>query len=491
MAEEEINLRPEVEKLSMKLESDPKSRVFAQLADAYRKSNMVDEAIEIAKKGLEIHPNYAAAHLVLGRCFLEKQIYSLAGEELERAVKLDPSNFVALKLLADALFAQGAQGEAIRRYQQVLEINPLNSEVAEKLAELLPPQAAQEPERSAPESTLADKPSSGITLAREQLSDTIEKFFAEKGKEAQASPPASPEPVLESKVFVPEDVYEPASGQAVAEPPLSPEGASEVSENLVSEKGPEAPALNPPVEETSLLEVVPEPVAVKAIEISPEPLPSPPEPEGAPLTGEDTAGIVAEIIADRNLGVPAIPPPEPPAMIESKPPEVAPLVKVEEVPVPATTKGVGATVTLAELYEQQRFYDKALELYEQVLAENPENQVLLDKVRELREKTEQEEIGKREDVSEVPSAEEPTESKGYPFGEKREELMEVSSAEAPKYVAEVPEKESGPSQPEEPETVPKVEEQAQPVVPEEGKPKGEIKSFQEWLDSLIKSKPDS
>lgn len=61
MPEGEIKLRPEIETLSQKLETDPKSKVFAQLADAYRKSNMIDEAIEIAKKGLEIHPNYGAA----------------------------------------------------------------------------------------------------------------------------------------------------------------------------------------------------------------------------------------------------------------------------------------------------------------------------------------------------------------------------------------------------------------------------------------------
>jgi tetratricopeptide (TPR) repeat protein len=493
MAEGEIKLRPEIEKLSIKLETDPKSRVFAQLADAYRKSNMVDEAIEIAKKGLEIHPNYAAARLVLGRCYLEKRIFSLAREELERAVNLDPYNSVTLMLLADALLAQGAKGEAIRRYQQVVDMDPLNNEVTGRLEELLPPPAAQEPGKGAPEPISAATPPSGTALAGEQFSDTIENMLAEKGWGARASHPEpenqaatpsevaplpelvlpSPEPVLESEVLAPEGVYKPAFSQKVEESSLSTEGTSEVAEGLISGPGFVTPALGPPGEEAALPELEAGPEVTMAVESGSGVLSSPPGLENAPLTGEEMTGIVAELIADRNLGVPAISPPEFQAMIEQKPPKAAPLAKVEEAPVPAKAKGIGATATLAELYEQQRFYDKALELYEQVLAENPENPLVQAKVRELRDKNYQGVGGEWGTQLETQAGRVTKPLEGVPEEEPRQE-----PATAPPQTEE--------------STIPvTAKEQSASAPPEEREPKEEIKSFQDWLDSLIKSKPGS
>ena len=69
MAENYEGLPPEIEKLSERLAKDPKSLVFSSLANAYRKNNMIDEAIEILQKGLEIHPNNVSARIVLGRCY--------------------------------------------------------------------------------------------------------------------------------------------------------------------------------------------------------------------------------------------------------------------------------------------------------------------------------------------------------------------------------------------------------------------------------------
>jgi Tfp pilus assembly protein PilF len=100
MANENLKVPPEIEQLSQKLAADPKSRIFAQLADAYRKAGLTDEAIETTKKGLEHHPAYATAHLILGRCYLEKQMYALAREEFEATIKNDPQNLVGYKLLA-------------------------------------------------------------------------------------------------------------------------------------------------------------------------------------------------------------------------------------------------------------------------------------------------------------------------------------------------------------------------------------------------------
>ena len=69
---EDLRLPPEIEKYHEKWRKDPTSRVFAQLADAYRKTGMLDEAIEVCVEGLKVHPSYNSARVVLGRAYLEK-----------------------------------------------------------------------------------------------------------------------------------------------------------------------------------------------------------------------------------------------------------------------------------------------------------------------------------------------------------------------------------------------------------------------------------
>lgn len=159
MADDKIKLLPEIEQLTEKLLADPKSRIFAQLADAYRKCAMYDEAIDTAKKGLEIHPNYAVAHLILGRCYMAKKMYALAREEFELTVRNDPQNLVGYRLLAETYERQNMYPEAVRFYQMVLDLDPTNADIAEKVenlkgairpAEPPRPQPALEPETPSP-----------------------------------------------------------------------------------------------------------------------------------------------------------------------------------------------------------------------------------------------------------------------------------------------------------------------------------------------------
>jgi len=513
MPEGEIKLRPEIESLSVRLEADPKSKVFAQLADAYRKSNMTDEAIEIVKKGLEIHPNYAAAHFVLGRCYLEKRIYSLAREEFDRVASLDPHNVVALKLLADVQFAQGAKEEAVRRYRQVLDMDPMNAEVAERLAELLPPPVAQEPEAELPEPSVAvvepeKKPpvSPEETAAPSLLEPEIhpEEAVQEAPSAVASAAEEAPPPTSEEQVISPAVEPVPEPPQAPVEPSQAPTGmergrilprtrltsedVSGIVNKMFIEKASETPAV-------PLAEEAPAP---KAIEATPEVPPSvepAPEPEKAvaerataitpetPLSGEEISEVIEGLLMERSLAVPAISAPEAPGMIEHKPSEAAPVMKVDETPVPAKAKEVGATATLAELYEQQGFYDKALELYEQVLALNPEDSALAAKVRELKSRTYWEESTEAEAPSEI----EKTEEEAPPEETQREEAAIVPPEEKTA-VAVVEEKPAGVEPVSSPQPcAPLFQPEAGPKHegPERGK---EIKSFQGWLDSLRKPK---
>ena len=48
----------ELRSLIERFEKAPDSRLFAPLADAYRKTGDVDQAIDICEKGLEKYPDY-------------------------------------------------------------------------------------------------------------------------------------------------------------------------------------------------------------------------------------------------------------------------------------------------------------------------------------------------------------------------------------------------------------------------------------------------
>src|SRR3954470_1307396 len=84
---------------------DPTSRVFAPLAEAYRRLGRVDEAIAICREGLQHHPEFHGGRVALAKCFLEKKMLSEARQELEIVVKQVPENLLAQRLLGDTLVA--------------------------------------------------------------------------------------------------------------------------------------------------------------------------------------------------------------------------------------------------------------------------------------------------------------------------------------------------------------------------------------------------
>jgi tetratricopeptide (TPR) repeat protein len=110
-------------------QSNPRSRIFAPLAEAYRKSGLVDEAIDICKEGLEYHPNFVSGMVALARCYFDKAQYTAAIKELEKVVSDVPDNFLAQKLLAESYSLIGDAQNALKSYKMVLFLNPRDEEV--------------------------------------------------------------------------------------------------------------------------------------------------------------------------------------------------------------------------------------------------------------------------------------------------------------------------------------------------------------------------
>jgi len=79
----------EIARLSERYNKDPQSRIFVQLADAYRKNNMIEEAFEVLQKGLEHHPEYPLAHLIMGKCRFDKRMFAQAKESFQKTLEFD------------------------------------------------------------------------------------------------------------------------------------------------------------------------------------------------------------------------------------------------------------------------------------------------------------------------------------------------------------------------------------------------------------------
>jgi tetratricopeptide (TPR) repeat protein len=130
------NFSPLIYDYLKKYQEDPTSRVFAPLAEAYRKAGLLEEAIEIAREGLRVHPNFIGGRVALARALFEKRNYDDVVEELSIVVREVPDNLVAQKLLAESCLMLGRVAEALSAFKMLLYFNPQDGETARIVSEL-------------------------------------------------------------------------------------------------------------------------------------------------------------------------------------------------------------------------------------------------------------------------------------------------------------------------------------------------------------------
>jgi predicted regulator of Ras-like GTPase activity (Roadblock/LC7/MglB family)/lipopolysaccharide biosynthesis regulator YciM len=127
----------EVDELKKRLAQNPDSLIFVPLADAYRKAGMFEDAIEVCKKGLEKHPAYMSARVVLGRIYNEKEMLDEAVEELKKVEAVDVDNIMVHSMLGNVYIKKKMYAQAVEQFQRVLSLNPEDTETQEKLQEAL------------------------------------------------------------------------------------------------------------------------------------------------------------------------------------------------------------------------------------------------------------------------------------------------------------------------------------------------------------------
>ena len=92
---------PRIEELRRRVQKDPASIAFAQLAEEHRRAGQFEDAVRVCRDGLAQHPAYLSARITLGRALLEMGRYDEAVSEFEYVLKAAPDNLTATRELAD------------------------------------------------------------------------------------------------------------------------------------------------------------------------------------------------------------------------------------------------------------------------------------------------------------------------------------------------------------------------------------------------------
>ena len=124
-----------IEDLRKQFAENPR-RVFARLANEYRKSGDLDVAIEICRAHVPLQPTYISGYIVLGQALFERGQPDEARSTFETALTLDPENLIALRQLGDIARASGDLDAARGWYHKLLEVDPQNDEISAQLEAL-------------------------------------------------------------------------------------------------------------------------------------------------------------------------------------------------------------------------------------------------------------------------------------------------------------------------------------------------------------------
>jgi len=103
--------------------------VYDRLGDAYIRNGQYDQAQHALNRAVLLEPNATGPYILLGKVLLNQQNPVMASLYLERALHMDPGNYITHSLLAQAYRAEGRRDDAAREFQTAEKrqsANPLN-----------------------------------------------------------------------------------------------------------------------------------------------------------------------------------------------------------------------------------------------------------------------------------------------------------------------------------------------------------------------------
>jgi hypothetical protein len=403
-----VATNPRIEDLRKRIEKDPGSRLFAQLAEELRKDGELEDAIRVAREGLQKHPSYPSARMTLGRALLDTGDWTAARTEFELVLKTAADNILASRYLGECLENLGERDAAIARYKATLAMAPGEKHVVARLQEL------EKGKPSAPASVApaAAKPAAPSRSAAAPSASPAAP--STMGLRAASAPPAPavarPAPPPPAPPLPPTASAAPSSPPPAPSAPLPPIPLSTVDGEMELETSgtpPETPAPGPatasvPIplvaadEEFELEKAYESPttgIRTVAATTPSEPSRAAAAPAPAPRTDTEVETEEEEFELEASRESPASGwaasirplPPEEPARTAPPAAPTAPAPNFAAGPeaAPAGTASSLLSPTLGELYFNQGFTEKAIEVYRELSAREPGNERLSARLREL------------------------------------------------------------------------------------------------------------
>lgn len=142
MEKESTSFWADIKKYEDLLSKDPRSYCFAPLSELYRKLGLLDDAVAVANRGIEAHPEYIGGFMALGRALFEQGNRDQAKTALEKVVLATPENLLAQRLLSQLYHEEGNLPAAERALHLLVTFNPEDRESAlalEVLRRSIPP----------------------------------------------------------------------------------------------------------------------------------------------------------------------------------------------------------------------------------------------------------------------------------------------------------------------------------------------------------------
>jgi len=184
-----------LEDLRRRVQKDPASIAFAQLAEELRRAGEYQEAVTVSLGGLTIHPGYLSARVTLGRALIELNQLGDAQTELERVLGSAPENLAAIRGLAEIHHRRGDLAQALAQYRAALALARNDPDLEQTVSDL-----SREVE---------PKPAAVSGLTFDQVKDELLKHAPPPPPKAalppQAAPPPPPPPPVGTLTATPSD----------------------------------------------------------------------------------------------------------------------------------------------------------------------------------------------------------------------------------------------------------------------------------------------
>jgi tetratricopeptide (TPR) repeat protein len=382
----------EIAKLTERISKDPKSKLFVPLAEEYKKAGDIEMSIHVLTEGLKNNPGYVTARSFLGRLLFEKGDLAGAQKEFEEVAKTIPDNLMAQRKLGDLYVLQNRPADALKHYKIALSLNPGDEEMAALVSDV-------EAGRDVKGRLLKPKQPTG---EKQPTKDEPAQSSPVRAKiEPQPSPIVAkqPEPV-QVQVMSAMESEEPEEVLVVEPLEFERRNHQEFATELAGQKKEEVPPEPEKQVEKKLSAAEFDFLAEQGHEA------------GTAAVQEEPAGTAFGMAEPGQNESSSYAGTAEPSLVEAE--------SAVKVPDASSEKGDDFTTdTLAELYIAQGFFEKAIDIYQRMLTDNPHSQKLKDKLTRVRAMASQA----------APTAELKTEVK--PVSAANEEVIFLGGSEQP------------------------------------------------------------